>query len=84
MKTLVNGINKIIAFRQKDIKREASYSDGLTSIVIYNGPRTEISISQHGSGDWDLTVDGEPQDEYNEEDADDAVKEFIRLVQNAE
>jgi hypothetical protein len=80
MLKLLNGMDKVIKFNKETIKSEAS-QDGMTSFVkaiCENGK--EVVISQHSSGDWDISVNGDHYNSYDEEESDDAVDEFIRLI----
>ena len=79
---LVNGIDKPVTFSAAAIKKEASFDDGLTSIVFYKTNDKEISISQHECGDWDISVDGEPHQEFDEQYGDNAVRNFLQLVRS--
>jgi hypothetical protein len=84
---LVNGINKAIPWETKTIQEEAGFDTGMTSIVTAtcdNGD--EVTLSQHESGDWDIGLNGEPHEEYNEDEGEQATKDFMRLVatKNAE
>lgn len=78
---LLNGANRAIPFNAARIKQEAAQT-GNTSIVTAecdNG--TEVTISQHNSGCWDISVNENPEDEYTEEQADQAVARFMTLCQ---
>ena len=81
---LVNGMNREVNWNAKVIKNEASQDHGLTSIVIAhcnNG--NDVSISQHQSfNEWDISLNEEPYESYEEEEADKAVAAFMRLVQD--
>lgn len=72
---LVNGMNKPVPYNKDAIKREAGFNTGLTSIV-FNNLNQEISISQHENGEWDVSVNGDTVDTYD--DADLAVTNFMR------
>lgn len=73
---------KLLNFDKETIRNEAS-QDGLTSFVIATcDDGTEISISQHNSGDWDVCVDGEAgQDDFNEDEFDLAWDRFCQWIQ---
>lgn len=77
---LVNGTGKTVNFTLSDIRREASRDDGFTSYVVAENERVVISLSQHESGDWDIGLNEEPYSTHDEEDGDEAVKEFMELV----
>jgi len=78
---LTNGCNRVVQWNAAKIKAEAS-QDGDTSIVTAvcdNGD--EVSISQHGSGDWDISVNDEEVDSFNSNEGDAAVACFMRHCQ---
>jgi hypothetical protein len=78
---LTQGTGQHVPFTHEAIKSEAGFDTGMTSIVQAKFDNDdEITISQHESGDWDISVNGEPHESHD--DADDAVKSFIELVQH--
>ena len=72
-----NGVGKVVPFIVADILREASFDNGYTSLVICETDKKDISLSQHASGDWDISVNGDPYEEYDTEDGEKAVKDFM-------
>ena len=76
-----NGSGQTVPWNANAIKREAAQT-GNTSIVTAecdNGD--EVTIAQHTSGCWDISVNENPEDEYTEEQADQAVARFMTLCQ---
>jgi hypothetical protein len=79
---LMNGMNKEISWDITTIQQEASQDDGLTSYVTAICDNdTEVSISQHNGGDWDIGLNGDYHSSYDENDGLSAVKAFMSLVQ---
>lgn len=75
---IVNGINKPVSFNHEAIKREAGFDTGQTSIVIAEKNNTQFSISNHECGDWDVSINEEHYDTFD--DPDEAVKTFMNLI----
>lgn len=79
---LVNGANRSVKFNKRDIRREASQEGNSSLVVATCDNGTEISISQHGDGSWDISINENPIDQsFDFKEAETAIQEFIRLVQ---
>jgi hypothetical protein len=78
---LVNGMNRNVPWNLETIKKEAS-QEGNTSIVTATcDDGTTVDVSQHDSGTWDISVEGEPAEEYYQHEGTEAVQHFMRIVQ---
>jgi hypothetical protein len=79
---LVNGMSQAIAWNRQVIMQEASQTGTSSLVSAECDDGTKIELSQHGSGVWDISVDGEPYDDYEEEDGEEAARHFMMLCQD--
>lgn len=79
---IVNGVDHSVPFKKANILREASFDDGATSIVFAKNMSKHlvISISNHECGDWDISINDEPYNSWNSDEASECVDEFMDLV----
>jgi hypothetical protein len=79
---LVNGMNKLVKWDAKVIQQEAGFDTGMTSIVTATcDDGTEVTISQHEAGEWDVSLNEETTDTLEENEGTIATQRFMRYCQ---
>lgn len=77
--SICDGVGEQVGFNAVAIKNEASL-EGWTSLVIYEYDRKRVSISQYEADEqWDVSLNDETLYQYDAEDGDKAVEQFMEI-----
>lgn len=78
---LVNGVGRTVSPTKEAILAEASYEGSWTGIVFAKlDDGVELSISQHEDGEWNVTLDHEPVEYFDNEDKGEALDKFLDVL----